>query len=236
MRIAICDDDLLIHEELCGHLSDFFDSSNLPEIICCSSGEEIVSLFSANEFFDIVFMDVEMGTLNGLEAAGEIRRLAPETIIIFVSNHRNYVFDAFHCEALHYIVKPVTKAEFREVFIRAMHKYNLLNNSFTVKWKQTRISIKVSDIIYIEGYKRRTIIHTQNGTFDHIGKLSEAYDRLKAHGFLLVHQGYIVNMQYIHSFLSDEIILLDGSRVMVSVRKRSEALQSFDKYLQRLKW
>ena len=177
-----------------------------------------------------------MGKINGIDAAAEIRKYSPETIIIFVSSHRNYVFDAFKCEALHYIVKPIKQAEFQDVFNRALHKYRVLNNCFPIKWNHTRSNIRISDIMYVEGFKRRLLVHTENETFNHIGKISDAYEQLKAHGFVLIHQGYVVNMHYIQTFSSDEVVLLNGEKVMVSVRKRAEALQIYDKYIQKWKW
>ena len=236
MKICICDDDKIIHQEIKDYLAPFFTEANAPSITDCFSGEELVSHGSTPNFFDIIFLDIEMGKINGIDAAAEIRKYSPETIIIFVSSHRNYVFDAFKCEALHYIVKPIKQAEFQDVFNRALHKYRVLNNCFPIKWNHTRSNIRISDIMYVEGFKRRLLVHTENETFNHIGKISDAYEQLKAHGFVLIHQGYVVNMHYIQTFLSDEVVLLNGEKVMVSVRKRAEALQIYDKYIQKWKW
>ena len=236
MTICICDDDIVFHGEIKRFLQPYFGESNAPEIRDCYSGEELVSCATSSDSFDIVFLDIEMGNVNGIEAAEEIRKYAPDTIIIFVSSHRNYVFDAFRCEALHYILKPITQAEFDGVFMRALNKYNLSRKTFPVSWNHTRANPRISDITFIESYKRRLLVHTVNATYQHIAKITDAYDQLKTHGFVLVHQSFIVNMHYIQSFSSDEIILHDGQSVMVSVRKRAEALEIYDKYIQKWKW
>lgn len=236
MKICICDDDKLFHKEIKKFLLPFFGQSNAPTIKDCYSGEELISQSISSDSFDIVFLDIEMGDINGLEAADEIRKFSPETIIIFVSNHRNYVFDAFRCEALHYILKPIIQTEFDDVFNRALNKYRLHNESFPVKWNHSRANPRISDIVYIEAFKRRLIIHTTQNTYDHIGKLTDAYNQLKSHGFIIVHQSFIVNMHFIKSFSKDEIVLQNGHTVMVSVRKRAEALEMYDKYIQKWKW
>lgn len=236
VKICICDDNKVIHQEIKNFLIPFFSNSNFPMIIDCYSGEEIINHYSTSQIYDIVFLDIEMAKINGIKAAEEIRKYAPETIIIFVSSHKNYVFDAFRCEALHFIVKPIRQEEFNDVFNRALHKYRLLNDRFPVSWKHTRSNLRINDILYIEGYRRRLKVHTINEEYDHIGKISDAYEELKAHGFILIHQGFLVNMHYIQSFRSDEAVLLNGEKLMISVRKRAEALQMYDKYIQKWKW
>ena len=195
-----------------------------------------MSLVESSKTFDIIFLDIEMGKTNGIEVAGKIKALHPDTIVIFVSSHKNYVFDAFKCEALHYILKPINQMEFEDVFNRALHKYSLLNNFFPVQWNHSRSNIKIGDILYVEGFRRRITVHTEINTYEHIGKLSDVYKVLCPHGFVYVHQGFIVNMHHIRSFYADKVELQNGQTVMVSVRKRGEALKTYDKYLQKWKW
>ncbi len=236
MKILICDDEKIIHDEIQKNLSAFSNDIADTAITNCYSGEEAMTLIDSSDVFDIVFLDIEMGATNGIEVAEKIRETQPDTIIIFVSSHKNYVFDAFRCEALHYIVKPIERTEFEDVFNRTLHKYRLLNNFFPVKWNHSRSNLKIDDILYIEGFKRRLIVHTEDKTYEHIGKLSDAYEELCPHGFVYVHQGFIVNMHYIRSFYADKVELQNGQTVMVSVRKRADALKTYDKYLQKWKW
>lgn len=236
MKICICDDDQTFHKEIKKFLLPYFNDSNSPIIIDCYSGEELISEITSSNHIDIVFLDIEMGNMNGIEAAEKARTISPNTIIIFVSSHRNYVFDAFKCEALHYILKPITQSDFDDVFNRALKKHQNYNQCFPIKWNYTRSNPKINDIMFMESYKRRLLVHTTQKTYDHMGKLTDAYEQLKAHGFIMVHQSYIVNMNYIKSFSKEEIILSDGRAVMVSVRKRAEALEMYDKYIQKWKW
>lgn len=236
MKICICDDDRLIHSEIRTYLLPFFTPSEMPEVADFYSGEELLRSYTAKDEFDIIFLDIEMGQANGIETANRIRSLAPEVIIVFVSNHREYVFDAFRCEALHFLVKPIDEAEFADVFNRALHKYRTLHARYPVCWRNSRANLRISDITYIEGYMRKLKVHTKNGSHEHTGKISDAYEQLKPHGFVQIHQGFIVNMHYIQKFGRDTLELLDGTALTISGRRRPEALLIYDKYIQKWKW
>ncbi len=183
-----------------------------------------------------MFIDIEMGGINGVEAAEIIREFAPETIIIFVSSHSSYIFDAFRIEALHFLVKPIKEKEFSEVFTRAMKKYTATNASVILKWESVRNKISINKISYVEGYRRHLTVHTASGVYEAVGKISEIYEILKPHGFVRVHQGFIVNMNYIKSFNANEVELTDGSKVAVSVRKKQEALKAYDIFIRKWGW
>ncbi len=236
MKICICDDDSFFVREIRTLLEPFqteTDGFNISDFSC---GEELIETYKSGETFDIVFIDIEMNGMNGIEVAERIKELAPETIIIFVSSHPSYIFEAFRIEALHFLVKPIKEKEFAEVFTRAMKKYTTLNASVILKWESVRNKIAINKISYVEGYRRHLIVHTANGVFEAVGKISEIYEVLKPHGFVRVHQGFIVNMNYIQNFYTNEVELTDGSKVAVSVRKKQEALKTYDIFIRKWGW
>ena len=236
MKICICDDDRFTVREIRGLLEPFNIEEDSFSISDFPDGEGLIEYYRGGGRFDIIFLDIELNGINGIEAAGLIKELAPETIVIFVSSHSRYIFDAFRIEALHFLVKPIKPEEFSEVFNRAMKKYTKINASVVLKWESVRNKIQISTISYVEGYRRHLCVHTANGTFEAVGKISEIYEILKPHGFVRVHQGFIVNMNYIKSFNVNEVELTDGSRVAVSVRKKQEALKTYDIFIRKWGW
>lgn len=236
MRICICDDNLQIHNEIKQLIGNFFSQADISDFTCFASGEELLECYSQCNEFDIIFLDIEMSEINGIEAAEEIRKKSPEAIIIFVSSHKNYVFDAFRCEALHFLVKPINASEFENVFSRAINKYNSRNNYLPLQWQNTRMNIKISDIYCVEGYRRHLKIHTANESFEAQGNISTAYEKLREHGFLLIHQGYLVNMQYIKRFNATDVVLENGSEFMMSARRRADALIVYNNFVRKWKW
>lgn len=236
MKLCICDDDNGIHQEIKNNLLHFFTEAEMPQITDFFQGEELITHYSSGRDFDIIFLDIEMGKMNGIDTATEVRKYAPEAIIIFVSSHKNYVFDAFRCEAFHFLVKPIKQEEFEDVFNRALHKHRVMNEKYHVCWKNQRDTLLIGDITYIEGYKRRIKVHVTGAEYEHTGKVSDAYEKLKIHGFVRVHQGYVINMRHIKTFGSNEIILRDNTVIPISEKRRKEALMIFDKYIQKWKW
>ncbi len=236
MKICICDDDCFTVREIRGLLEPFQTEAESFNISDFSCGEDLIEFYKSGGSFDIVFIDIEMKGMNGIEAAETIREFAPETIIIFVSSHSSYIFDAFRIEALHFLVKPIKEKEFAEVFTRAMKKYTAVNASVFLKWESVRNKISINKISYVEGYRRHLTVHTAEGVFESVGKISEIYEILKPHGFVRVHQGFIVNMNYIKNFNTTEIELTDGSKVAVSVRKKQEALKAYDIFIRKWGW
>ena len=236
MKICICDDNRVMHQEIRRFLELFFTEADMPGITDFFKGEELIEHYSSENDFDIIFLDVEMGKMNGIDTATQVRKYAPETIIIFVSGHKNYVFDAFRCEAFHFLVKPIKQDEFDDVFNRALHKHRVMNEKYHICRKNRRETLMIGDITYIEGYRRRLKIHADGKEYEHNGKVSDAYEKLNAHGFLRVHQGYIINMRHIKTFGSTDVTLLDGTVIPIGEKRRKQALQMYDKYIQKWKW
>lgn len=236
MKICICDDDLSIHNEIKSFIKPFILTETQIKFTDVTSGEEILEYYSKGNIFDIVFLDIEMNKVSGIQAAEEIRRIAPDSIIIFVSSHPNYVFGTFSIEPLHFIVKPILKSEFENVFRRAISKYKSIHSTIALKWQYERYVIRISDIKYIEGYKRHITVYTNDEKYESLGKIPDMLNLLESHGFLQVHQGFIVNMDYIKRFDPTEVVLYDNTKVMISVRKRTEALKVFDEYIKKWKW
>ncbi len=236
MKIAICDDEKIMRNEVESLVRSFNALPAQFETAHFDSGEQLEAHYTAGGRADIIFLDIEMGKSNGIETAEKIRALQRDAIIIFISSHRGYVFDAFRVEALHFILKPIDKYEFDEVFTRAINKHHLLNSYLSFKWENDRRKIAINDIIYIESYNRRLSVHTVNDVFDTTGKMNDLAKTLETHGFLRIHQGFLVNMNYIRVFDKTNVSLTNGETVMISVRKRSEALKAFDRYLRKWKW
>lgn len=233
MKICICDEDSFFIREIRNRLLPFSTAEEGFQVSDFSSAQELIEYYRNGGSFDILFIDIEMNGINGIEAAEIIRALSPRTIIIFVSSLTDCIFDAFRIEALHFLVKPVRDREFEEVFDRALNKYRTVNASIILKWESTRNKIQIDKISFVEGYRRHLTVHTADGVYEAVGKISEMQDILSPHGFVRVHQGFIVNMNYIKSFKTDEVELTDGTRVPVSVRKRQDALKIYDNFIEK---
>lgn len=233
MKIAICDDEDFAIDEI-ERLILSFDKCDISyDISRFCDGEKLLQSISGKKFFDIIFIDVELNGINGIDIAEKIKIQCSDTIIIFVSNHSSYALDAFRAQALRFLVKPVSKEVFDEVFSKAVKKYLSLTTQIVFKRENERFSTNVNDIIFVEGYHRHIMVHTKDGAFESVGKLGELFERLQPFGFVQIHQGYIVNMNHIKHFGKNDILLDNGATVSISVRKKQEALNAYDYFMRK---
>jgi len=107
MKICICDDSLDVHSDIKKRLNDKINSDDFFEFTDVFSGEELINFYKNKNTFDIIFLDIEMNGISGIDTAQEIRQYDSRVIIIFVSNHSQLMSDAFRVEALQFIVNPI---------------------------------------------------------------------------------------------------------------------------------
>lgn len=236
MKLAICDDDLVVHEQIYSLLEDEKFSHLSFDVIDFNSGEELLDYYSSGEKADIIFLDIEMETTSGIEAAQKIRETDEDTIIIFISSHSCYIFESFRVEALHFMIKPIDEYEFFDVFTRAIQKFNRTRSFLPLQKGNELYKIKIDDIVFVESYMRHIAVHTTSEVIEAVGKLSELLKALEPHGFIRIHQGFIVNMNYIKKIDKKDVVLTDDKKLSISVRKRNDTMLRFSDYLKKWKW
>lgn len=232
MKIAICDDtqedvsrlkDILAQHPVVGNI----------EVDVYSMGEDFVECINNGVVYDIVFLDISIPDMNGIDIGLKIKDHCPNTYIVFVTNFPQYAIDAYDCEAFHYLLKPIELSKTHRVVDRFVRKYNERNKYHVIRIKSESFRVPISEIYYIESFRKHIIYHLKGDKkYETVGKLSEVINELKDYGFCQIHQGYIVNMDKIRSFGKTELTLDDGRKVMVSVRKRTEVLLEFARYVE----
>lgn len=227
MRICVCDTDNEISNALIKNINECFLSGEAFSVMCFFSPEELLEHEKNSKGFDAYFICAD----KGLTTAEIIRRKHPEKPIIISGETDEYIYDAFRTEALYYLKKPFSEEEFSETFKRLLAKSRAINPCLYLRWKSERYVLNISDIIYIEGYNRHLTFYTTDGEFSSVGKLQNVFEKLCIHGFLRIHQGYAVNMNHIKYFGTGEVTVSDGTKVMISSRKRSDALKIYDEFL-----
>ncbi len=146
MKIAICDDEI----EICRQIKEFIErlEAGCP-IALYASGEE---LLAAADSFDIIFLDIQMGGMDGIAAAREIRRRNADVVLIFITGIREAVFEAFDVSAFHYLLKPVNEEKFGEVFRRAEAAVRRRRGQapLVVRTGGRSLALDRRDILYLE--------------------------------------------------------------------------------------
>lgn len=232
MKIAVCDDDRIIREELF-HLIQKQEPS--ADIAAYESGEEMIS---AQRVFDIYFLDIAMSKMSGMDIAKSIRRQEENeehrSIIIFVTGYREYMEAAFDVNAFHYLGKPINPEKFSEVFRRAFKEASVSHRQarecIIIKSSGAHQALRLKDIYYIESGNKKVIFHTTNGLLEVYGKMRELESRL-GDTFYRCHRCYLVNMEKISSYSTDSIQVTSGDNLLLSKKKYADFIKTYLRYV-----
>lgn len=230
MIIAICDDNLSDAKKLLNILRQGTFADKTSTIQICND-KDLLSSLSKNVAYDLIFLDIDMPIINGIELAKKIKESHPKVIIVFATAHPQFMLDAFDIEAFHYILKPYNPQKVLDIFKKAYDKYLTLNRHCYIKIKTQTIRLNLDDIYFIEYCQKHVIYHTLDKDYEVLETLSSVYEALRDFGFYQIHQGYIVNMDKIDHFKDYSVVLTDGRSVAISVRKKSEVIAAYTKYI-----
>ena len=229
MKIAVCDDS----REICMKITELIrERDKNSEISLFSDGE---ALIASGEDFDIVFLDIEMKKLTGIETAEKLRGLEEgkdgKTAIIFITAFREYMEQAFDVGAFNYITKPIDEERFFRIFEAVSKEVDtaLENKFIMVKCQGIQRRFFLHDISYIESSNKKVILNTKQGKFEVYGKLSE-FEELLKESFFRPHRCYLVNMENISAYDYEEIVTLDGDRLPMSKQKYRDFVKAYMRY------
>ena len=235
LNIAICDDDI-DEIKLISSLIDRYQIqyNNNIFIDTYTSPDSLLANYTHAGKYNILFLDVEMPGMNGLELADRIRRLPDKQVkIVFVSNYPEYMQDSFNVQAFHYIKKPLTFERFSDLLERIISEYEDNNSSkFVFKHEDHSELINMSDILYIETIKgRRDYIKivTIDGEYEGKGSLSEYEESLASESFIAPHRSILVNLNHVKLIYKNELVLDDDSHVPLSRRREKEIRELFSR-------
>ena len=156
LNIAICDDEEIIREQI-KELTEKEKSG-----LCMELYETGDALLASGKQFDIVFLDIQMEGTDGIETAKRLRQRDEDTILIFITGIREYVFEAFDVAAFHYLLKPIEEEKFREVFRRAGRELEKRKSkrreTVFIKTRNRSFSLEKDSILYIESRGKKVEI------------------------------------------------------------------------------
>lgn len=236
IKIAICDDEA----NICAYLSSLIGAQSCP----C----EIVEYASAGDFladhreFDFLFLDIELAPsgsgLDGMALARKIRERATGTqpVIIFVTGHERYVFDAFDVGAFQYLLKPVDEEKFAQVFSRAVAQIGTAKEKpgrvLTLQSANTSKTVPLDSIYYIESSNHKVELHLKDGEFACYAKIGDLELELQDQ-FFRIHKGYLVNLSYVDGYSKTEVTLTNGEKLLLSKYKYQDFVKAYLRFLKR---
>ena len=228
LRIAVCDDEKLVRDDLARLATKALPSS---EIKVLSSGD---ALLSDAGRYDIVLLDIEMPGENGMETAKEIRRRSRETVIIFITGYEAYMQDAFDVQAFHYLLKPVREEKLCEILSRAAKEIERVRSDseryILLKSSGMPRKILLDDIIFLESNNKKVVVYLSDGAVLESYKKMDDMERILGLSFFRCHRGYIINLKHIVSYTTSEVTLVGGKRILIAQRKYTDFVKVYLRY------
>lgn len=218
LKIAVVDDEGYWCERAKNVIRGFYKSEDMA-IRSFSKGNH---LLERNDFYDVVFLDIEMEGLDGFETAKQYRKMYPKTKIVFLTSHEEMSRKGYVVQAFRYILKNQMENEIPEA-LRAAQQLKNDRQCITILTQDNQTLLLVAeDIAYVRAYNRRIIFYTKKGKFVSRMTLQEVEDVLGPYGFYRSHRAFLVNLSYVRNYTRTEIILKDQSEVFLSCKKSAE--------------
>lgn len=231
MRIGICDDST----DLCVALASKIRNSpaggkgDAPFIY--TSAEELLA--DPNPL-DLLFLDIELGGMDGLKAARAIRARGDATNIVFISGHPEYVFDAFDVDACGYLVKPFEDCKLNAVLEKVQKRCAAVEEKeprLVLSWRGAHTAVRVKDIVYAEVFNRKIVLHTTTGDVEYYGRMHDLEEQAGS-DFFRTHRAYLVNFRFVDSY-SARSVRVGGHDVLMAKKNYSQFVARYMEYIRR---
>ena len=230
LKIAICDDEKNVCDYIEKRVMDFLAKADEQgDIVVFLDGAPLIENCKENPSeYDIIFLDIKMKTVNGVDCAKQLRDLGVEALIVFVTSSAEYVFSGYEVKAFRYILKSDLVNAFDRIFGECLGELSKSADSFyTVKTASSVKNIPLNDILYFESNRRVLIVHTKNDEYSFYGKLDRVEEDLEGKDFIRTHQSYFVNAKKIKSVSKDSAELLNGEILPVSKSKATAVKNAY---------
>lgn len=221
-RIAIVDDD----KNVCNQIEEYIRKLSREMMFLCTvdvyyDGEHFCNHLLSGCSFDLIFLDIELKELNGVEVGRIIREQIEDqwTQIVFISIRKDYAMELFQIRPMDFLVKPIDEFKIKKN-LSCFFKLHPDNDLFI--WKQGGKTFQVSyrSILYFSSENKEVVVCTKDAVSSFYGKLSDI-EKMLPPFFWRIHRSHIVNQNYIYHHLSDQVELTNGLVFPISKQYRS---------------
>lgn len=231
LKIAICDDEKIMLKSMQELLESYTDQNGIHFYIdSYLNGHTLIKNWNQ---YDIVFLDMNMPGLDGMDVAKVLREDNRDCKIVFVTSSQEMVFKAFEVNAFRYVLKPLDQNKLFEVLDAARNECSESDNdTITFEVTQKRVvKLATHKILFIEIKDRKTKIHSLKESFLSNDTLSQLEKRLNPNMFIKPHASFIVNLEHVKTHTNNEITLVSGETIPISRLNLTNFKKAFIKSL-----
>lgn len=209
-QVAICDDsdkDAAFVQEI---LTQWAQDRQIEILArCFPSAESFLFEYEENKGYDILLLDIEMGQMDGVTMAKQVRKDNEAVQIIFITGYSDYIAEGYEVAALHYLMKPVNREKLFEVLDRALDKRKQQERCLNLELSSEMVRIPFYDIRYLDVRQNYVTVHAKEDytVKRPLGEFEKELDQR----FCRVSRAMILNLKYIQRVTKTEVRLSDGT-------------------------
>ena len=230
IKIAIVEDEAAVRDQLTDYVRRYTRQYGTEfEVTCFTDGDEILENY--RPAFDIIFLDVEMKRLNGMETAQRIRELDDDVLLIFITNMAQYAIKGYAVGALDYVLKPVPYFAFSQQLQKVEAQLRRRTRHYlAVPVEGGLRRLDTSRIYYIESEGHRVHFYTEEGDFAAPGALKALEEKLADRPFARCNSGYLINLAQVQA-VQQNTVEVGPYELQVSRPKRKSFLAALTDYI-----
>ncbi len=236
LKIAICDDEKIFREKIETGVQEYM---SVRHIECMTgsfcSGEELLKQGNRIDEYDIIFLDVDMGEMNGIETAKEVREYNQDAYITFVTAYFEYSLEGYKVNAIRYIIKNNTNLiqQIDECLDEVLKRMQTISAKVEFDFREGKMKIAVNKILYIESELHKLNFYIEEREvkkYTMYKKLDEVESKLQNMNFIRIHKSFLVNMSYIENISGYKLILKNGKELIIPKTRYREVKDKFTTY------
>ena len=207
IEVAFCDDEAKILEDLSVKIKKEFEKLNCEiDLYTTAHSVELLEHLKGCPV-DILFLDIDMPTISGMDIAEALLNSEIKTLLVFVTGQDALVYKSFKYHPFGFIRKTYFDEEITGVVKGLVEEIQKSSDTFLFKTNDSFNRIKLKDILYFESESNYLNLHTVNNVYKFRSTLSAIEKELSAKGFIRTHKGFLVNQEHIFSVKSENIVL-----------------------------
>lgn len=226
-RIGICDDGVNTCADLEKMILQYLKQKNQQaETLIWYTGEALHDYLAGGNRLDILFLDIELYEMTGIELGNYIRTELEnrEMQIVYISGKESYALQLFRTQPVDFLVKPIEQEQVNETMDLALRMLENKKEKFAFRLGKECYHIPIGDILYFESRGRKIQIVTRRQSYEIYGRMREIKEKLSER-FLVIHQSFIVNQDHILRYAYEEVELAEGTILPIAKAKRREVRQ-----------
>lgn len=219
-KIVIVDDDQNDLKHVCNHISDFFSSTGIQLNTYIDALQ-----FPINADFDVLFLDIDMPHISGLELAKEYKKRHQNALIIFTTSHNELVYKACNIHPFDFIRKENLDIEMPDVLEEINYQLSQLHPSVTFYINGNAYVLRKESIFYCESFNHQTEIHFDHSSITVNMQLNDVERTIDSNSFKRVGRSYLVNMKKVTKLEGTTLYISKHYQIPISRRKKKLVLE-----------